>query len=177
MSVTFTAELSAIVAWAFTCGVHDNGVTEHRFGSHADAEAFLKAELDAHGCTGHLAVCGDQYCKTDRMFAHGIEEAPSPELNVSKWNAPVLLGLIGITADDDDELVGSMDAEQFLGAVMMAQAINPADAGVPATEARSEGGLRVIDCGRREGWSDDRLDALREIAEFAVATGRKVQWG
>lgn len=135
MSVTFTAEMSPITAWAFTCAhpEEDNGVTGHRFGSYQEAEAFLLEEQAMHGGTGHLATCGDEYCAYSGMFFHTIESDPAPEVNVSIFNAVHILNLLGIPATIDDELVGSMDPTDFLGRILMAEAINPADAGVPAT--------------------------------------------
>lgn len=200
MSVTFTAEMSAITGFAFDCGVHDNGMTAHRFGTYADAEAFLGAEMDANGSTGHLAVCGDEFCQESRMFILALEEAPAPEVNVTNTNALHLLGLLGIeTANEygEVELYGSMSGEDFMGRVLMASAVSPADAGVPATAVRYQDGegtalsvaeatssavavaertLTVIDCGRREGYSEGRLAELHDLAQFSIATGRTVQW-
>jgi len=203
MSVTFTAELSAITGYTFECGVHDNGITAHRFGTFADAEAFLIAEMDANGCTGHLAVCGDEFCQEDRMFILALEEAPAPEVNVSVFNAVHMLGLLGIETTNEHgeiDLCGSMSGEDLMGRVLMASAVNPADAGVAASAVRYQDGestpmsvaeatstsavavaveqrsLTVIDCGRREGYSEDRLADLRELAQFCITTGRTVQW-
>ena len=58
MTIHFGASTGPIAGFAFTCG-HDNGTTEHRFGSYADASEFLLSELNTHGFTGGLAVCGD----------------------------------------------------------------------------------------------------------------------
>jgi hypothetical protein len=179
MSVDFTAEMSAITAFTFTCG-HDNGMTEHRFGNYADAAAFYRAEQDANSGTGHLAVCGDEDCAYSSMLITGIEEVPAPSVNVSDRNGMHLLDLLGIESEGDDEFgcqpFGSMSGEDFLGRVLMATAVSPADAGRASTTERAEGGATVIDCGRRAGYSEDRLAQLRELAEFSIATGRKVQW-
>lgn len=136
----------------------------------------LRAELDAHGKTGHLAVCGDEWCAASRMFIHTIQVDPAPDVNVTTTNAIHLLGLLGIAVEEGEHPMGSMAADDFLGRVLMAQAVNPADAGVPARTLPSEGGATVINCGRREGYSEDRLQQLHELAEFAVSRGRTVQW-
>jgi hypothetical protein len=175
VSVTFEATPSASSGFALTCG-HENGVTEHRWGAYSDAAEFLQKELDEHGGTGHLAVCGDEDCQYQRMFTHAILVDPSPELNVSGSNAIHLLGLLGIEVEDGGHPIGSMLAQDFLGRVLVAQAINPADAGVPATESRCRG-ILVVDCGRSEGYADRRLAVLREVAEFGVDRGRDIQWG
>lgn len=59
----------------------------------------------------------------------------------------------------------------------MAQAIDPADTGRPSTEAVAESGMIIVDCGRSVGYTDRRLEYLREVAEFGVDRGRDVQWG
>jgi hypothetical protein len=176
MSVTFTTEMSPITGFTLDCGVHDNGTTEHRFGNYSDAEAFLQGELDAHGCTGHLAVCGDDFCESSRMFIHATEEAPAPQVNVSNDNAKHLLALLGSTVEYGGEMCGGMSGEDFLGRVLMAIAVAPSDAGVPSYENRSEGGMTMVMCGRRAGYTEGRLEELRELAEFSVATGRPIQW-
>lgn len=177
MSVTFTTTPFTISAYAFTCG-HDNGVTEHRFGSYQDAVAFRQAELDTHGHAGGLALCGDDYCAVSGLFVHPIIDDPAPDVNVSNANAVPLLRLLGLPVDLEDEeveLCGTATAEDFLGRIMMAQAVSPSDACMPATEEQGEGMLLVW-CGRRVGYSDDRLVALRELADFAVSRGKTIQW-
>lgn len=175
MSVTFETTPSAVAGFAFTCG-HENGVTEHRYGSYKDAAEFLQAEFDAHGGTGHLAVCGDEDCQFMPMFTHAIQKDPAPDVNVSNTNALHLLDLLGVAVEDGEPLMGSMSAEDFLGRVLVARAVSPADAGVPATVIAGAGAT-VIHCGRSEGYSDTRLGQLHALAEFAVSRGRTIQWG
>lgn len=176
MSVTFEATLGEVSGFALTCG-HENGVTEHRWGNYADAAEFLQKELDEHGNTGHLAVCGDEDCRYQRMFTHAILADPSPDVNVSSTNARHILGLLGVEVDEDEHPVGSMSGEDFLGRVLVALAVNPADAGRPVTETTAESGMTIVDCGRSEGYADRRLAELREVAEFGVSRGRDIQWG
>lgn len=178
MSVTFGTELSPISGFAFTCG-HDIGMTEHRFGSYEDARAFLQVEHDAHGYTGGLAVCGDMdYCAYGQMFIQALESDPAPTLNVANANARHLLDLLGLVpaADEGGCLSGSTSAEDFLGRVLLAQAVNPADAGVPVVEEVGQGGATMVLMGRRVRYSDERLTTLRQLADFAVDRGRTVQW-
>jgi hypothetical protein len=170
MSITFGTTIGPIEGFAFVCG-HDNGLTAHRFGSYEDARTFLQAEYDTHGYTGGLAVCGDvEYCAYGLMSIQAIESDPAPDLNVSNANAMHLLGLLGLPSEPDEcgSLGGSTTAEDFLGRVLIAQAVSPADAGVPVTTEVGQGGATMIDMGRRAGYSEDRLTELRELADFAV---------
>jgi len=181
MSVTISATMGPITEHRIGCGnpFCTNRMTDHTFATWAEANAFLQAELDTHGCTGHLAVCGDDICEATRMQIHFIEEAPSPSVGCSEFNAQHLLAILGFEADEHGHIsrCGTEDAQKFLGRVLMATAVNPADAGVPSTSARGEGGMLMIEGGRREGWTEDYLEALREVAEFAIAHGRQITWG
>lgn len=78
---------------------------------------------------------------------------------------------------EDGGLMGSMSARDFLGRVLVAQAVNPADAGLASTESTAGSGMTIVSCGRSEGYSDHRLGQLREVAEFGVDRGRDIQWG
>lgn len=177
MSIIFGTTLSEITGFTLTCG-HDNGVTEHRFGTYEEARTVLQAEYDTHGHTGGFAVCDDDYCLNGMMSVLPMESDPAPDLNVSNTNAMHLLGLLGLPSEPDEcgTLSGSTTAEDFLGRVLLAQAINPADAGVPATSTAGQGGTVLIDMGRRLGYADERLTTLRELADFAVSRDRDVQW-
>ncbi|MBG0739012.1 hypothetical protein IV500_06195 [Paeniglutamicibacter antarcticus] len=178
MSITFSTEPSPITGFAFTCG-HDNGRTEHRFGSYEDARVFLQGELDAHGYTGGLAVCGDvDCCSFGLMHIEAIESDPAPDLNVTNVNARHLLELLGLDSESDEGgcLSGSVSAEDFLGRVLLAQAVSPSDAGIPARQETGLGGVTIVHMGRPVGYSEDRLAALRELADFAINRRRTIQW-
>lgn len=173
MSISFTTAMSDITAHTFTCG-HDNGRTAHRFGSYQDAESFLIAELEARGNTGHLSVCGDEFCQQSRMFIQALEADPAPVVNMANDNARHILEVLGYDPRED---FGSATPEDFAGRVLMAVAVNPSDAGTATVEDCEEGKLSVINCGRPEGYTDDRLAELRGLVEFATRTGRSIQWG
>lgn len=169
MSIAFSTPPSDIAGFAFTCG-HENGLTEHRFGSYEEASKVLQVEMDAHGFTGGLAVCGDvDYCGYGLMHIQAVETDPSPSMNVTGSNAVHLLKLLGLPSitDEDGSLAGSTAAEDFLGRVLAAQA----DLGErPAAAAP---GFYV---GRHPGYSEERLSDLRDLAAFAISRGRQIQW-
>jgi hypothetical protein len=121
-----------------------------------------------------------------------VEAAEGPRVNVSNTNAVHLLGLLGLTGDGtaladreadplavpEVELVGEADAGDFLGRVLIALAVNPADAGTATISSGGPGTgtALMVDCGRRAGYSEDRLGELRTVAEAARAAGRTVAW-
>lgn len=96
------------------------------------------------------------------------------DVNLSNANAAMVLDLLGYPTDD--EYVGSEDADLFLGRVLTAVALTPADAGRPATESVAPSGARFVDCGRPAGYTDDTLARLRTLANYAGGIGRKVTW-
>lgn len=109
------------------------------------------------------------------------------EINVSNYNARHLLGTLGF---DTEELCGEATGEVFLGAVLIAQGLAPADEGVPSHELTADEkaadpvlamlgtstGMTVIHAGRHEGYTEERLDGLRELAQFAFARDLTVVW-
>lgn len=81
------------------------------------------------------------YNKTTQSFSEA-------EVNLSNLNAQTLMDLLGlrIDQDGDGDWAGSLSADDLLGRVLIAQAINPADEGLPAykmtgAEAGNHSGL------------------------------------
>lgn len=164
MSAQFSATIGPIKGFVLKCG---HGPTSHRFDTFPEAQTFLQAEYDTHGGrTGHLAECGDEFCEAMLMSIEAVEEDPSPYLGVSYSNARHLLNLLGY-GPETSAIGGSDNAEAFLGRVLAALAVNPADAGIPSSTAAN---------GRPEGYSEICLERLHEVATFAVSRGRDVQW-
>ena len=98
----------------------------------------------------------------------GVLNVPeSLELNVTNTNGAYLLGALGIPVPAMTS-IGTVDPADFLGRVLLAIAVSPTDAGVPAHEVPSRG-ARWIECGRREGYLHEKLTVLRSLAEWAVA--------
>lgn len=170
MSTTFYAEISTIVGHRVHCNCED--VAGETYGDYQDAGDRLVALRESQE---HLDGCTDEDCLYYGPYIEALEESPSPSINVSSMNARALLDVLGITREECPDLVGGEDPEAFLGRVLMAQAVAPADAGIPATEAAGPG-ARFIDCGRDEGYIDERLAQLRSLANFCVAEGRDVVW-
>lgn len=150
MSVSFNTVPGPVTEFAISC-VH--GTTEHRFENYQAVQSFLQSELDAHGGTGHLAVCGDEFCTAKRMSVEPLEADPSPRMNVSGSSAGALLRVLGYPVDGYS-VSGSDTAGNFLGRVLAAQA------------ADTDG----------TGYTAGRLAELHSIAEFSAARGRDVQW-
>ena len=95
-------------------------------------------------------------------------------LNVSNANGLALLSAMGVEAD----YCGSMDAEAFLGHVLVGLATCDDSALEPCESMGFLGMLnvRVHDMGRREGYMSDRLNVLRDIALTAQEHGLAVTW-
>lgn len=115
-----------------------------------------------------MSVTFTAYNPTTEEFVSDSEEL---EVNVSNANAATLLEVLGL---DTIELMGAESAEGFLGRVLMASAVSPEDAGIPAHVA--VGNPRWIEGGRRPGYIQERLEQLRTLAEFARSGQAQITW-
>jgi glyoxylase-like metal-dependent hydrolase (beta-lactamase superfamily II) len=94
---------------------------------------------------------------------------------MSNANARYIMGLLGIGFDCAD----SMPAAEFAERLDFAMIVGGGDTGtVPVAYVDESvwGGATVIDCGRPAGYADERLEQLREVADWALAHGREVLW-
>jgi hypothetical protein len=118
-----------------------------------------------------------------RMVPHGCQNPicreyslhPQPiadwalEVNMATQNAADVLGLLGLADAFEGGIASGAD---LLGRVLVAQALTPADEGVPTVD---EG--NVIFVGRPVGYFQQRLCELRTLAQTAHQLGRPVVWG
>lgn len=168
MSVTFSTDRPSVrVGYAVCCYAY--GSDQDWYGpTHPDiATAIADHESSHHGnvdCDG---------TGTNASVHTRRDTDDDPSVNMSNGNAAHLLATLGF---DTDELLGSTSAEDFLGRVLVALAVAPIDAGIPAHDI-SEGGAQVVNCGRPEGYTQHRLDQLRTLAEFARSHDANVSWG
>lgn len=154
MSVTFAVDQEP-VGFALTCGCG------------SVSGPMVTSFQDAHAGSASFVGCGDDFCGVypPMAVAQYMVEA---EVNVSNVNARYLLELLGVEAE---ELYGKMSGSEFLGRVLLAEALSVGDPGVPATQ---EGNF--VECGRAEGYADARLASLREVAQAAADNSLNVFW-
>lgn len=163
MSVTFYADPAPIVGYRLEDPCGGASVT---VGTYADAEALQSA----------MAIAGDQLpgC-ADPEWMNGAGQGPyicpvtadlgeDPTMNVNNSNAGRLLRLLGI---DPERLAGSMDATTFLGAVLLAQALDRAPAAL-AVLAPSQWS--------RDQYETERLAELSALSQWCRDRGRAVCW-
>jgi hypothetical protein len=121
--------------------------------------------------------CGDLYCVDTKFIEPAVSE---PEVNVSNITAVELLDNLGILVDEDfsERCLGSISATDLKGRILMAVALLPEDEGMPAHQAgNTMFGLQVWTAPRPAGHTQNVLHRLLEVAEFALAQGRDVDWG
>jgi len=114
----------------------------------------------------------------------------SPEdmgVNMSNTNAHRVCQALGIDLDPD--WCGDLDAQDFLGRVLLALAISPADEGMPSHTLQpgddagpllgvvGQGGPTIVQGARRPGYLQERLTELHSLAQWAVANDAVVMWG
>jgi hypothetical protein len=172
MSVDFCPafEEGDITGYRVTCGDNDKLVGEVE--SYDDAKKL--SDLHVKGC--------EECAYLDGCFIQDVTAVP--RLNVSSANGAALLEVLGLRPADADVIDGlfycvedgMLDATDFLGRVLMAMVVAPSDAGAPWHDDSRPGGPRVTQCGRREGYVDEKLIELEVIAKWARDHGRKVQW-
>lgn len=159
MSVTFTVHTEGTF-WGLSCSCGDV-MAATRYNSYGDAIDALHV--------GVAPKCGDEFCGAYCATAvPASDEEEAPQVNMSNLNAREILPLLGLDAEDE---CGSKDGQDMLGRILMAQAAGVADAGRPAVQTGN-----IIDCGRSEGYFDDRLVELEEVALFAVKHNLPVTW-
>jgi len=161
MSVSFSPEFDGSVPHTYecVCGEWKSGVI---YPTRIDA---LNAYAD------QVSGCTDPYCGT----AYAVPVIPEPEVNLSNTNADEVLSYLGLaTGDSDfaDYCVGTMPAEEFLGRVLMAEALVPEKSGLTTMQIEN-----VVYCGRPDDYLATRFAKLREVAEWAISNNRSVSWG
>jgi hypothetical protein len=192
MSVTFTSEMGPITGFRIGCCCETNA-SPLVFGTYADAEVFYKANNLMAGAiivpevlTGCQYAGRGGYCELDRPFIQALEAEAGPEVNVSNGNAIGILQALGLAPEVQEgpfgpmamDACGGLEAQDFLGRVLMAQALSVGDPGRPqeVSGGPGTGQARMVACGTSAGYIDGRFAELREVAEWCLAKGRKVQW-
>ncbi len=96
----------------------------------------------------------------------------APEVNMANGNAAAVFDLLGLDFDGDG---GETTAEDFLGRVLLAQALldvtTDDEHGRPG---HTDGNW--ITCGRRPGYLAGRLTDLHQIATWAIERDAVVVW-
>ena len=116
-----------------------------------------------------------------------LPEAEELEVNMSNSNAAQVASTLGIDLDAEG-WCGNMGAEDFLGRILVALALSPADEGMPSFQLAPgdsagifgtvrEGGPTFIQGARRPGYLQERLEQLRELADWALANGAEISFG
>lgn len=178
MSVTFSATTGSLKGWDVTCVCGARYLQEGDTPMSYETASQLVALKRAQG-TGFVD-CADEDCFTFGLFTSGVYEGEEgPHINMSNINSVAVLEALGIksAADEFSEVCcGALQAEDFKGRVLMALAVAPTSA-ERLTEVRTaESGATMVHCGIEEGYVQHRLEALLEVADFALAQDREVTW-
>lgn len=175
MSIDFTTDSGSVLGYAVT----DRSGGQEKFATYDAAVQRLVAVRDRGAILNGSQPSGDEYRDMYDVHDPSIDvlvDDPAPVVNMCNRNAWFVGAALGITPIDG-ELSGSTTPIDFLGRVLLAQAISPADAGTPAYAHPGTGG-RFIEGDRPTAYLQDRLDQLRDLAEWAIAHGRdSIWWG
>jgi hypothetical protein len=155
MSVTFAPTSDLNLPHSVTC--YCTTVSTHN--TYYEAYTALKAST---------VICYDPYCT---LFV--APTAVEPEVQISNHNASVLFDILGIEGDTfEDRCCGTLDGEDFLNRVILAEIITPTSTEIPTLTHDN-----IIYGGRPEGYYNNKLAQLRQTAEFAAQNGRQISWG
>ena len=171
MSITFTPEIGPIdhyVVECLNCGAtqdFSDGDAAFDITRFSDIGA---AVLDTCTNTGTFK-CGDA------AVSHAVEALGMlPSVNMANGNAEDVIDVLDVLGIDRSDISGSMPARDFLGRILMALAVAPDSAPIPAH--LMHGSTNVIRCERTPGYVQDRLRDLHEVAEFAITHNRPITW-
>jgi hypothetical protein len=178
MSTTFSpAPLSCYVMECAGCGTQSVQQFSTAEQVHRLCNSLVVSRgRDAVACP----VCGGH---ADGMFCAAARVPGHAEVNLAFGNAAMIGDLLGLS----DLSGGSMSAQDFLGRVLLALALSPADEGMPlhaAVAAEVEAlpvplpdtGVEVFIGARPEGYVQDTLEELRSMAQVAADAGVGVVW-
>ena len=172
MSVTFNSTRPRTrLGFAVSCYAYGNSNDWHGPASSTPEEAQAAHAVDHAGnpdCDG--AING-----TATISVYDTDGDPS--VNVSNTNAVHLLELLGLRDDEGPLMCGSVPASDMRGRILLARALAPVDAGVPATVTHNDGGPTVYDGGRPVGYASKRFDDLDRVVDFAIDCGADISWG
>lgn len=126
--------------------------------------------------------CGSAECALEWSHAFPAPQyaLEIPEVNVSSVNAPVLLRLLGLPVASNGDHYGQVDGVDLAGRVLVALALEhlapPEEEGGQDVATLGASGTRVVEVGRPDGWAQDRLRQIEQVARWAVAFDRPVRW-
>jgi len=167
MSITFSSTRDAKhIGFHILCYGYgsENNFKSENFISEIDA-------INAHK-TAHSNNSDCDFTINDYAY-RSYDTDNDPALNISNNNGIYLLNYLGF---EKPEYVGSVDADDMMGRILIAEGLAPHDEGVPDHQISSSGAT-IIDCGRPAGYLQDKLKALHLVAEFAKKYNAQVSWG
>ena len=164
MSVTFAVEAVPTGEFLFRCYEDlDRPVDFGPFTSRDEAVAAISAHKDS---------CVE--CSCYPPLTEAVSDVDDISIvNVSNANARMILSIAGL---DDEDLWGSMEADEFLGHIMVSLAEERDHSPVAPMVFQGQGPT-IIDCGLPAGYTEHRLSELADLAVHAKNRGRRIVWG
>lgn len=163
MSVTFQVEAGTPTSFKVSC--HCEGSVSLEFQNYTGANSFLQNSPN-HVLEG----CDEEgYCA--KLHIELIDDTvDAPWVNMSNFNASSVLEVLGVDIEDSG-YSGVFDPDDLLARVNIGLAVAPESA---ERLTYAEGNMVIG--GRKEGYVQDRLHDVIEVAEHAKRMGREVVW-
>lgn len=178
MTATFTLEMLPVGTFHLSGGCAWDEDLPAIVDENGEALSFTSWDDTMTALVAHKAVCGE--CET--WGCHGVADVDvSDEFDVTLSNASAHTVLNALGFDTKEfGLAGMVDADDFMGRVLIAMAEDRDDSGVKSavTNGREIGlpGATIIDCGLAPGQFAEWFEALHALAAEAQRIGRSVQW-
>lgn len=119
----------------------------------------------------HNTVCGE--CSSyGGVLVDDVHEFT--EVNLANANAYRVLTLLGY--DGHETYCGHATADDFLGRLLVADGLLETSDARASTTTRGEKGATLIDLGEPEGYLNEKIRLLIELANWAKANGSGISW-
>jgi hypothetical protein len=179
MSITFSSDRPAeIVGWAVGCFTY-GPQCQYRGPVHTSAASACAQHQQLHADNDQC----DALVGPDGVMAGPVRSTDAdPHVNLSNQNAARILDMLGLVEFNDLEelepqMSGVCSAQDFLGRVLIAKVLVPADEGMPQAVCVSPSGAVLVECERPAGYTQHRLEQLHELALFAQKNQANITWG
>lgn len=186
MTITFgvisasSHDLGATGTWLVACGCRREGEAQMTFASYLEASDWLRTY---QGAPFPLDGCTDEFCLTNgpMLFAEMTPVATTaPDFSLSEDEARDMLIVLGFADLSTGEMVGDLygeaQAQDFLGRVLIGQALNPALVEISAPKESGESAFAHVALVHPKGWVQEQLKRLRNLAQYAVDHDMVVTW-
>lgn len=168
MSVSVFVELGEASGFQVSCYCPE--AQPEVFGTYDEAYSYaLSSELNQVVFSGCELP---DVCPYEPVMVNAVHDtSDAPYVNMSSKNAVDVFSTLGVNLMTADDWAGTFDAADLYGRITLALGVT--DESLPTDDVTYG---NVVECGRRQGYVQDKLQELRTVVEYAQQRGRLVCW-